>query len=113
MAVQRQHERTPTLGQLTGEIMVFEPLAVTELSISGLAVETRFPLQLNSLHEMRLTLGTRSVVVKGRVVHSHVSDMDQELVAYHSGLEFVDLSAHVHTAIAEFLAAVHAHRAGV
>ncbi len=101
------------LGQLSGEIMVFEPMAVTELSVTGLAVGTRFPLQLNSLHEMRLTLGTRSVVVKARVVHSHVSDMDQELVAYHSGLEFVELPEHVHTAIAEFLAAVNAHRASV
>lgn len=101
------------LGQLSGEIMVFEPMAVTELSITGLAVETRFPLQLNSLHEMRLTLGTRPVIVKGRVVHSHVSDVDQELVAYHSGLEFVELPEHVQTVIAEFLAAVRAHRAGV
>ena len=101
------------LGQLSGEIMVFEPMAVTELSITGLAVETRFPLQLNSLHEMRLTLGTRSVVVKARVVHSHVSDVDQELVAYRSGLEFVELPEHVHEALAEFLAAVNAHRAGV
>lgn len=101
------------LGQLSGEIMVYEPLAVTELSITGLAVETRFPLHLNSLHEMRLTLGTRSVVVKGRVVHSRVSDVDQELVAYQSGMEFVELPEHVHTAIAEFLAAVNAHRSGV
>jgi|SRR5687767_13168093 hypothetical protein len=113
MAVQRQNERTAMLGQLSGEIMVYEPMAVSELSITGLAVETRFPLQLNSLHEMRLTLGTCPVIVKGRVVHSHVADVDQELVAYRSGLEFVELPEHVHTAIGEFLAAVRAHRAGV
>ena len=101
------------LGQLNGEIMIYEPMAVTQLSVTGLAVETRFPLQLNSLHEMRLTLGSRPVVVKARVVHSHVSEVDQELVAYHSGMEFVELSEHVHTAIVEFLAAVKAHRAGV
>jgi hypothetical protein len=39
--------------------------------------------------------------------------MDQELVTYHSGLEFVELPEHVHTAIVEFLAAVKAHRSGV
>jgi hypothetical protein len=112
MAVQRQNERAPMLGQLSGEIMVFEPMTVKELSITGLAVETRFPLQLNSLHQMRLTLGTLPVVVKARVVHSRITDVDQELVAYHSGLEFVEVPGHVHTAIEEFLAAVNAYRAG-
>ena len=108
----REHERVPMLGQLVGEIMVFEPMAVTELSVNGLAVDTRFPLHLNSLHEMRLTLGSLPVVVKARVVHSHISDVDQDLVTYHSGMEFVELPERVRTVIGEFLSAVKAHRAG-
>ena len=111
--MERKHERVPMLGQLGGEIMVYEPMAVTELSVAGMAVETRFPLNLNSLHDMRLALGLRTVIVKGRVVHSHITDVDQELVTYYSGLEFVDLPEHVLTAIEEFLAAVKAHRSGV
>jgi len=107
----REHERVPMLGQLVGEIMVFEPLAVTELSVKGLAVDTRFPLHLNTLHEMRLTLGALPVVVKARVVHCHISDVDQEVI-YHSGMEFVELPERVRAAIDEFLAAVKAHRAG-
>ena len=99
------------LGQLVGEIMVFEPLAVTELSVKGLAVDTRFPLHLNTLHEMRLTLGSLPVVVKARVIHSHISDVEQDVV-YHSGMEFVELPERVKTALLEFLAAIKAQRAG-
>ena len=112
MTINREHERVPMLGQLVGEIMVYEPMAVTELSVNGLAVDTRFPLHLNSLHEMRLTLGALPVVVKARVVHSHISDVDQDVVTYHSGMEFVELPERVRMAIGEFLAAVKAHRAG-
>ena len=101
------------LGLLSGEIMVFEPMAVTVLSVSGLAVDTRFPLHLNSLHEMRLTLGATPVVVKARVVHSHISEVDQDVVTYHSGMEFVELPDRVRDAIADFLAAVKARREGV
>ena len=108
----REHERVPMLGQLVGEIMVFEPLAVTELSVKGLAVDTRFPLHLNSLHDMRLTLGALPVVVKARVVHCHISDVEQDVIMYHSGMEFVELPERVRVAIEKFLAAVKAHRAG-
>jgi len=108
----RLHERVPMLGLLPGEIMVFEPLAVTVLSVNGLAVDTRFPLHLNSLHEMRLTLGSVPVVVKARVVHSHITEVDQDVVTYHSGMEFVELPDRVRTAIEEFLESVKAHRAG-
>ena len=100
------------LGLLKGEIMVFEPMAVTQLSVKGLAVDTRFPLHLNSLHEMRLTLGSTPVVVRARVVHSHISEVDQDVLTYHSGMEFVELPDRVRTAIDEFLSAVKAHRAG-
>jgi hypothetical protein len=113
MTTNRESERVPMLGQLSGEIMVFEPMAVTELSAKGLAIDTRFALHLNSLHDMRLTLGSRSVVVKARVVHSRISDVDQDVVTYRSGLEFVELPERVRTAIAEFLEAVKAHRSGV
>jgi hypothetical protein len=113
MAIKREAERVPMLGQLTGEIMVFEPMSVTQLSVKGLAVDTRVPLHLNSLHEMRLTLGSLPVVVKARVVHSHISDVDQDIVTYHSGLEFIELPDRVRNAIAEFLDLVKAQRSGV
>ena len=83
--------------------MVFQPTAVLQLSLGGMQVETSFPLQLDSLHDFRLTLGDRSVVVKGRVAHSRISDVDQDIVTYRTGVEFIELSERVQTAIAVFV----------
>lgn len=102
----RDSERIEILGDLQGEVMVFHPMAIKEISRRGAQVETAFPLQLDSLHDLRLTLGDRSVVVKGRVVHSSISDMDQELVLYRSGVEFIDPPDRVNTVIVEFMEAI-------
>jgi hypothetical protein len=102
----RDGERLQILGELHGEVMLFEPMAIKEISRGGAQVETAFRLQLDSLHELRLTLGDRSVVVKGRVVHCSISDVDQELVTYRSGLEFVELSDRVHSVISDFIEAI-------
>jgi hypothetical protein len=93
--------------------MVYEPMLIREISTAGAAVETRFPLHLNSLHDLRLTLGDRSVVVKGRVAHSRISDVDQDIVTYRSGMEFVEPSERVVGAIAAFLESLKANRSGV
>jgi hypothetical protein len=93
--------------------MVFEPLHIKEISRGGASVETRFPLAIDSLHELRLTLGTRSVVLKGRVAHSRISEVDQEIVTYRSGIEFVEPSERVREVIAEFLDTIKASRSGV
>ena len=102
----RDGERIQILGELHGEVMVFQPMAIKELSRGGAQVETGFPLHLDSLHDFRLTLGDRSVVVKGRVVHCTISDVEQELVLYRSGLEFVEPSERVFGVIADFIDAV-------
>ena len=106
----RDVERVPILGELRGEIMVFEPMLIREISRGGATVETPFPLQLNSLHDLRIALGERSIVVKGRVIHSRISDVDQELVTYRSGLEFVEASERVLLVIEEFLNGVRSTR---
>lgn len=108
----RAAERVPILGHLQGEIMVFQPMVITDISRSGATVETRFPLQRDSLHDLRLTLGTKSVIVKGRVVHSRISDVDQDIVRYRNGMEFVEVSERVKSAVAEFLQTIKADRAG-
>lgn len=102
----RDMERIQILGELHGEVMVFQAMAIKEISRGGAQVETGFPLQLDSLHEFRLTLGDRSVVVKGRVAHCRISDVEQELVTYRSGLEFVEPSHRVFSVIAEFIEAI-------
>jgi hypothetical protein len=83
--------------------MVYQPSAIREMSHGGMQVETGFPLQLDSIHDFRLTLGPRSVVVKGRIAHSQISDVDQDIVTYRTGVEFVELSDRVADAIAHFV----------
>jgi hypothetical protein len=102
----RESERIPIPGELRGEVMVFQPMTIKEISRGGAQVETAFPMQLHSLHEFRLGLGDRSVVVKGRVAHCRISGVDQELVTYRSGIEFVEPSERVSAVIADFIAAI-------
>ena len=73
-------------------------------------METRFPLQLDSLHEFRLTLGGRSVVIKGRVAHCSITDVDQEIVIYRSGIEFIEPTKRVFSVIADFIEAIKSGR---
>jgi PilZ domain len=102
----RDAERIEILGELHGEVMVFQDMTIREISLTGAQVETAISLQLDSLHEFRLTLGDRSVIVKGRVAHCSISDVDQELVTYRSGIEFVEPSERVLAVIAGFLHAI-------
>lgn len=106
----RAAERTSILGALHGEMMVFQPMLIREISRTGATVDTAYPLHLDSLHELRLALGDRSVVIKARVVHSRISDVDQELVTYRSGMEFVDMPDRIATAISAFLDGLKAER---
>jgi hypothetical protein len=106
----RDTERVQILGELRGEITVFQPMAIKEISRGGAQVETGFPLQVDSLHEFRLTLGERSVVVKGRIAHCKITDVEQELVLYLSGIEFIEPSEHVAAVISDFLNAVQTGR---
>jgi hypothetical protein len=103
---QRDTERTEILGELNGEVMVFQPTVIREISRGGAQVETAFPLHLDSLHDFRLTLGERSIVVKGRVTHCSISDVEDEGVLYRSGIEFVEPSARVFSVISEFVEAI-------
>ena len=106
----RDGERIEILGELHGEVMVFQPLSIKEISLTGAQVETAFSLHVDSLHDLRLTLGDRSVVLKGRVAHCSISEVDQEIVTYRSGLEFVEPSERVCDVISEFISTIRAQR---
>jgi hypothetical protein len=101
------------LGDLHGEVMIFQRITIKELSAGGAQIETTFPLQLNSLHDFRLTLGDRSVVVKARIAHCRISDVDQDLVLYRTGIEFTEPTEQVAAAIGEFVHALKTGRFGV
>jgi PilZ domain-containing protein len=106
----RDTDRIQILGELKGEVMIFQPMAIKEISRGGAQIETDFPLQLDSLHEFRLTLGDRSLVVKGRVAHCSITELEQELVLYKAGIEFIEPSERVAAVINEFIDAVQAGR---
>jgi len=99
----REKERVSPTSQLEGAVMVFQPMTIIEISHNGAQVETPFPLQLDSLHEFRLSLGERSVVVKGRIVHCYVGELRNDVTVFRSGIEFVEPSEPVRHAIAAFV----------
>ena len=106
----RDSERIDLLGSLQGEVMIFQPTAIRQISRGGMQVETTFALQLDSLHDFRLTLGDRSVVVKGRVAHSSISDVEQDNVTYRSGIEFIEPPERVAAVIGDFIELVRQER---
>ena len=106
----RDRERVPMARQLEGAVMVFQPMTVADISHTGAQIETPFPLQLDSLHDFRLSLGEQSVVVKGRIAHCHIDDLRGDVAVYRSGIEFVEPSEPVRHAIGEFVDMLRAAR---
>jgi hypothetical protein len=102
----RDRERVPLAGQVTGEVMVFQPMTILDISQGGAQIETPFPLQLDSLHDFRLSLGGRSVVVKGRIAHCHIGELTESAALYRTGVEFIEPSEHVQDAIVSFVDAL-------
>ena len=106
----RDSDRVPIPG-LSGEVMVFQPMTILNMSERGARIETAFQLHLDSLHDFRLSLGDRFVVVKGRIAHCQIGDLREGQVLYRSGIEFIEPSEHVVTAIRVFVEAQRQARA--
>ena len=100
----RSVERTPIPGEILGNVTVTQPMTVQNMSEAGIQIETPYQLQNNSLHDFRLSLGAKSVVVKGRVVYCQVVEVREGGVLYRSGIEFVEAAPHTLTAVREFVA---------
>jgi hypothetical protein len=101
----RDKERVPVTSPVHGEVMVFQPMTILDISLGGAQIETPFPLQLDSLHDFRLSLGDHSVVVKGRIAHCHVAELKGG-VLYRTGVEFIEPSEHAQSAIRAFVQAL-------
>jgi hypothetical protein len=102
----RDRERVPLEGQVRGEVMVFQPMTILDISLGGAQIESAFALQLDSLHDFRLSLADRSVIVKGRVAHCHIGELTDVAAYYRTGVEFVELSDHARNAITDFVLAM-------
>jgi hypothetical protein len=102
-AERRAGDRTEILGGLHGEVMVYQAMTVKDLSHGGAQVETAVPLQIDSLHDLRLELSDAAVVVKGRVVYCRIANIDPATITYRSGLEFIQPSSGIRSVISHFL----------
>lgn len=102
----RDTERVPVPSPLYGEVKVFQPITILDISKGGLQIETPFTLQLDSLHDFRLSLGEHSIVVKGRIAHCHIGELKEGVVLYRTGVEFIENTQHAQSAIVAFVDAL-------
>ena len=102
----RDNERVPVPSPLYGEVKVFQPMTILDVSHGGAQIETPFALQLDSLHDFRISLGDRSIVVKGRIAHCHIGELKEGIVLYRTGVEFIENSGHAQAALEHFVEAL-------
>ena len=102
----RDNERVPVPSPLHGEVKVFQPMTILDVSHGGAQIETPFALQLDSLHDFRISLGERSIVVKGRIAHCHIGELKEGIVLYRTGVEFIENSDHAQAALEHFVEAL-------
>ena len=87
-------------------------MTILDVSRGGAQIETPFALQLDSLHDFRISLAQHSVVVKGRIAHCHIGDLKEGVVLYRTGVEFVEVSDHAQAAIDTFVEALKLSKRG-
>jgi hypothetical protein len=104
----RDAERVHVPSPLNGEVKVFQPMTILDISRGGAQIETPFALQLDSLHDFKITLAERSIVVKGRIAHCHIGDLKEGVVLYRTGVEFIENTEHAQAALDHFVEALKA-----
>ena len=104
----RDAERVHVPSPLHGEVKVFQPMTILDISRRGAQIETPFALQLDSLHDFKITLEDRSIVVKGRIAHCHIGDLKEGVVLYRTGVEFIENTDHAQAALEHFIEALKA-----
>jgi len=106
----RDRDRVAVPSPVHGEVMVYQPMTILDIGKGGLQIETPFALQIGSLHDFRISLGERSIVVKGCIAHCHIGELTQGVVLYRSGVELVDTSDHAQSTIEVFVDALRLSR---
>ena len=85
--------------------MVYQAITILEITPRGMSIEAACALHNDSLHEFRLVLATRSVVVKGRIERCQVAELGEGNVRYRCSVDFIDPPPHVRDTIDAFVAA--------
>ena len=91
-------------GRIAGEVTVLQPIIILDITRTGMQIEATFALHNDSLHDFRLALRERLVVVKGRVVRCEIGELKDQAVLYRCAVEFVEPSAHATRAISDLVA---------
>lgn len=88
----RRSTRIELLGRLHGHSVTLDlPVTVREISLGGMAIETKVPFPVGAVHAFRLTLGDDSTVeLAGRVVHCRNSAPEGGPASYVTGVRFIE-----------------------
>ena len=66
----REGDRVPVVEELHGGVMLFQPMAVTEIGVDGMQIEMHTALSVDALLDFRLPIDDQPVVFKGRVAYA-------------------------------------------
>jgi hypothetical protein len=108
----RDSDRVPVPGDLRGEVMIFQPMAVQEIRVAGAQVETPFPSNSIPFTTSASRSANAPSSSKGESPTAG-SRTSIDLVRYRSGIEFVEPSEPVAAAIADYVTALKSFRLGV
>lgn len=88
----RRSPRIELLGRLSGHSVSLDlPVRVIQISLGGMAIETRVPFPIGTVHLFRLTLGDDSTTeLAGRVMHCRQVSPDGEEPVFLTGIQFVE-----------------------
>ncbi len=92
----RRSLRVEILGTVQGHLVSLDvPISVRDMSLGGMAVETSFPFEVESLHGFQLELGDGSwVTLRAQVRHCRNLAAPGDQPLYVTGFEFVDERPH-------------------
>ena len=99
----RSFPRVDLLAELQGHLITLdERVQVKQLSLGGLIVETTAPLSPRHEHDLRIVIGPKTIIVRGRVIHTRAA-LSGDAVIYISGLQLVDPPADALATIGEYV----------
>jgi len=97
-------ERVTIASDLLGEVLVYQSMTLTEISLADALLETTFPLSVDSPHDLRSALGSTPVMATAQVLHSRIIQIEGGCLTCQSEIEFIEPSDAVIDAIKALLA---------
>lgn len=102
---QRRFPRVEVLGRVRGFLDSLDsPLVVREMSLGGLSIETAFPLEVGSVHELRLAVGESAWVrLRAEVRHCRKTSAPGTSPRFVTGVQFVDAAGAQGASVADLI----------